>query len=47
MDQDRFSLGRHEDSPCPKCERERRCIGHDVTEVIDLIPAEVMVRREG
>lgn len=29
---------------CPKCGAERRCIGHDVTEVIDLIPAEVVVR---
>lgn len=30
--------------PCPKCGAERRCIGHDETEVIDLIPAEVIVR---
>jgi transposase len=30
--------------PCPKCGKERACIGHDVTEVIDLIPAEVIVR---
>jgi transposase len=29
---------------CPKCGVERKCIGHDVTEVIDLIPAEVIVR---
>jgi transposase len=29
---------------CPKCDGERRCIGHDVTEIIDLIPAEVIVR---
>lgn len=32
--------------PCPRCGGERRCIGHDVTEVIDLIPAEVIVRRD-
>ncbi len=31
---------------CPKCGKERRCIGHDVTEVIDLIPAQVIVRRD-
>jgi transposase len=30
--------------PCPKCGGERKCIGHDVTEVIDLVPAEVIVR---
>lgn len=30
--------------PCPVCGAERVCIGHDVTEVIDLIPAEVIVR---
>ncbi len=30
--------------PCPVCGKERDCIGHDVTEVIELIPAEVMVR---
>ena len=29
---------------CPKCGAERKCIGHDVTEVIDLVPAEVIVR---
>lgn len=32
--------------PCPKCGGERECIGHDVTEVIDLIPAEVVVRED-
>lgn len=31
---------------CPKCGGERKCIGHDVTEVIDLIPAQVVVRRD-
>lgn len=30
--------------PCPKCGQPRDCIGHDVTEVVDLIPAEVVVR---
>lgn len=29
---------------CPKCGKERVCIGHEVTEVIELIPAEVVVR---
>jgi len=33
-----------EERPCPRCGRERQCIGHDVTEVLDLIPAEVIVR---
>ena len=32
--------------PCPKCGKERTCIGHDVTETIELIPAEVIVRRD-
>ncbi len=30
--------------PCPKCGTERTCIGHETTEVIDIIPAEVIVR---
>ena len=30
--------------PCPKCGTERTCIGHDVTEVIELVPAQVVVR---
>lgn len=30
--------------PCPQCGSERKCIGHDTTEVIELIPAEVVVR---
>lgn len=30
--------------PCPVCGSERKCIGHESTEVIDLIPAEVIVR---
>jgi transposase len=29
---------------CPRCGKERTCIGHDTTEVIDLIPAQVIVR---
>jgi transposase len=33
-----------EQRPCPICGAERKCIGHDVTEVIELIPAEVVVR---
>ena len=32
--------------PCPRCGAERTCIGHDITEVIELIPAEVIVRRD-
>lgn len=30
--------------PCPTCGGPRRCLTHEVTEVIDLIPAEVIVR---
>jgi transposase len=30
--------------PCPQCGAERACIGHDVTEVIELVPAQVVVR---
>lgn len=29
---------------CPKCGAERTCIGHDTTQVVDLIPARVIVR---
>jgi transposase len=29
---------------CPVCGTERECIGHDETEVLELIPAEVVVR---
>lgn len=29
---------------CPTCGEVRECIGHDVTEVIDLIPAQAIVR---
>ena len=31
---------------CPECGRERVCIGHDITEVIELVPAKVIVRRD-
>jgi transposase len=30
--------------PCPTCGKERTCIAHETTEVIDLIPGEVIVR---
>ena len=30
--------------PCPVCTTERRCIAHETTSVIDIIPAEVIVR---
>jgi transposase len=30
--------------PCPSCGAQRQCIGHDVTEVIELVPAEIIVR---
>lgn len=32
--------------PCPVCGKERVCIAHETTEVIDFIPAEVIVRRD-
>lgn len=32
--------------PCPICGKERTCIGHDVTDVIELIPAKVIVRQD-
>jgi transposase len=35
-----------EQRPCPQCGIERKCICYDVTEVIDLVPAEVIVRRD-
>jgi transposase len=35
-----------EQRACPTCGAERTCIGHDVTEIIELIPAEVIVRRD-
>jgi hypothetical protein len=33
-----------EERPCPVCGSERACIGHDTNSVIELIPAEVIVR---
>jgi transposase len=33
-----------ENRACPRCGAERACIGHDTTEVVELIPAEVVVR---
>jgi transposase len=33
-----------EQRKCPQCGADRKCIGHDVTEVVELIPAEVVVR---
>src|SRR5262249_4540504 len=32
--------------PCPRCGIERLCIGHDITEVAELQPAKVVVRRD-
>jgi transposase len=33
-----------QDRRCPNCGAERVCMGHDVTEVIELVPAQVVVR---
>ncbi len=33
-----------EERACPSCGKQRRCVFHETTEVIDLIPAEVIVR---
>lgn len=35
-----------EQRPCPRCGSERVCVDHEVTEVIELVPAEVIVRRD-
>jgi transposase len=32
--------------PCPRCGNDRVCIGHDTTEVIELVPAHVIVRQD-
>lgn len=32
--------------PCPVCGAERVCIGHEVTEVLELVPAKLIVRRD-
>ncbi len=34
------------DRPCPRCGKPRTCIGHDITEVIELVPAQVIVRQD-
>ncbi|MCP5020801.1 MAG: IS66 family transposase, partial [bacterium] len=31
---------------CPKCGKERTCIGYDVTETLDRVPAELVVRQD-
>lgn len=35
-----------EKRPCPRCGKDRVCIGHDITEVAELQPAKVIVRRD-
>lgn len=35
-----------EQRPCPRCGKDRVCIGHDITEVAELRPATVIVRRD-
>jgi transposase len=35
-----------EERPCPTCGTERVCVGCDTTEVIELVPAEVIVRQD-
>ncbi len=35
-----------ENRPCPRCGKPRRGIGHDITEVIELVPAKVIVRED-
>jgi transposase len=32
--------------PCPVCGKERTCIGHETSEVVELIPAKVIVRED-
>lgn len=32
--------------PCPVCGTERTCVGHDITEVVELVPAQVIVRQD-
>jgi len=32
--------------PCPYCGKERKCIDHDVTMVIELLPPEVIIRED-
>jgi transposase len=33
-----------DERPCPQCGKDRKCIAHETTEIIDLIPGEVIVR---
>jgi len=35
-----------ENRPRPRCGKPRTCIGHDITEVIELVPAKVIVRED-
>ena len=35
-----------EERPCPSCGGERRCVTHEITETIELLPAELIVRRD-
>lgn len=35
-----------EERACPQCGSDRRCVFHETTEVIELIPAEVIVRQD-
>lgn len=32
--------------PCPRCGKDRVCIGHDITEIAEIVPARVIVRRD-
>ena len=32
--------------PCPNCGDEREVIGHDVSEVVQFVPAKLYVRRD-
>ena len=36
----------NEERPCPDCSLERRHVGYDISEVLELIPAKVVVRRD-
>lgn len=36
----------HGERPCPKCGQEREVIGHDVSEVVEFVPAKIYVRRD-
>lgn len=35
-----------EERACPSCGKERGCIGHDITEIIDIEPARAIIRRD-